>query len=105
MESGCQEDRGQDPPTGNRKGETGKGQHKTALADESGCRTARQGLQRATGDTRDLSTPVIPAFEKLRHKSGEFRASLDYRARLCLKKKKKISWVVCVLGDFVSCRQ
>lgn len=93
MESGCRENSGQDPPKGREKqvkantrgfwqksqgagmpGRVCRGQQETPGIPESSCK------RRSSQDW--LSTPVISAFEKLRHKSGEFRASLDYRARL-----------------------
>jgi hypothetical protein len=33
-------------------------------------------------------TPIISALGRLRHKDGEFQASLSYIVRHCLKKKK-----------------
>jgi hypothetical protein len=38
--------------------------------------------------------PVFPALERLRQEDHKFETSLGYRARHCLRKKKKI-----LLGD------
>jgi hypothetical protein len=35
--------------------------------------------------------PVIPTLTRLKQKDREFKASLGYMVRLCLKKKKRIS--------------
>lgn len=101
---GGQQDSVQDPPAGKGRGlQRPRAEVKRVLwAEQSGCRAARQGLQRPWKNRDPQRAPESSCYEKsqpglLEHTCypnfkgakaegwGEFKASLGHRARLCLK--------------------
>jgi hypothetical protein len=58
------------------------------IADESGQKTKKL-LKKYVSQASWCHTPVTPALRRQRQKDREFKASLSYMARPCLKKKKK----------------